>query len=118
MRRTPLRLVAPPTHTDEPGYRAWHAAVWGRCAVCDQPGRLIRHHVVLEQHVRAAGGAPYDLRNALPLGYYACSCHRDHHHAVRRLPLARVPPAAVEFAIELLGEPAAIDYLARYYRVG
>lgn len=39
----------------------------------------------------------------------------DHHHAVRRLPVSKVPPAAVEFAVELLGTNAAQLYLHRYY---
>jgi hypothetical protein len=51
----------------------------------------------------------------MALGYYACRCHRDHHHAVRRLPRSALPPEAIAFAAELLGEQQGADYLARYY---
>jgi hypothetical protein len=117
MKRTPLKRGRLPSAVDllDPARVAWKSPVWGPCAACGRYGLLLRHHVVLEQHVRREGGNPWDLRNALALGYYACSCHRDHHHAVRRIPIARVPAPAVTFASELLGEPRATDYLRRYY---
>jgi 5-methylcytosine-specific restriction endonuclease McrA len=115
MKRSPLRTRPAVDHRDEPGYGAWHAPVFGLCAVCGARGRLVRHHVVLAQHVRALSGPAWDLRNAMALGYFACCCHRDHHHAVRRIPLARVPAAAIAFADELLGDAMAHAYLTRYY---
>lgn len=115
MKRTPLVAKPGPDRRAEPGRGAWKSPVVGECAACGRRGLLLRHHVVLEQHVRAAGGDPWDLRNALALGYYACRCHRDHHHAVRRIPLSCVPPEAIAFAVELLGVAAADSYLARYY---
>jgi hypothetical protein len=115
VKRTPLIARPGPDRRGEPGYREWHAPVQGRCAACGARGLLLRHHVVTEAHVRQAGGDPWALANAMALGYFACACHRDHHHAVRRLPLARVPDAAIAFASELLGEARAADYLARYY---
>lgn len=114
MKRTPLLSRRRPERPLEPGYKAWHTPVFGRCEACGKPGLLLRHHVVLEQHVRAAGGDPYDLRNAMALGYYSCACHRHHHHAVRRLSIRAVPDEAVAFCSELLG-PAAGAYLSRYY---
>lgn len=116
MKRTPLIARPGPDRRSEPGYRAWHTPAHGPCAACGTRGLLLRHHVVLEQTVRREGGDPWDLANALALGYYGCACHRQHHHATRRLPLAIVPPAAVAFAQALLGEARAADYLARYYR--
>lgn len=113
MRRPPLQVRPPVDHSGEPGYRAWHAPIFGCCAVCSQPGRLVRHHVVTERHVREAGGDPFDMRNSLALGMH-CRCHRDHHGAARRLPLAKLPGDAVDFCTELYGEGAG-DYLARYY---
>lgn len=113
MRRVVLRSRPPMDHSGEPGYKAWHAPIFGRCAVCQQPGRLVRHHVVLEQHCRAEGVSPWDMRNSLELGMH-CRCHRDHHGAARRLPLAKVPGDAVDFCTELYGEGAG-GYLARYY---
>jgi hypothetical protein len=116
VKRTPLVARAGPDRRSEPGYWAWHTPVRGECDACKARGLLLRHHVILEQHVRVAGGDPWDLRNAMALGYYACACHRDHHHAVRRLPLASVPAAAIAFAEQLLGPDRAADYLARFYR--
>lgn len=114
MRRVPLRAHPPQPRFDEPGREEWKRPHWGRCALCGERGLLIRHHVVLEQHVRAEFGNPYDLRNALPLGAY-CRCHRLHHQAAARIPRSAIPPAAVEFAVELLGPERAELYLARYY---
>jgi hypothetical protein len=116
VKRSPLRARPPVDHRSEPGYRAWHTPVYGCCCACGARGLLLRHHVVTEAHVRAAGGDPWDLDNAMALGYYACTCHRDHHHCVRKIALAAVPDAAVTFACELLGEHQAAEYLARYYR--
>jgi hypothetical protein len=115
MRRVPLEPKPPADHSAEPGWREWHQPIWGRCQCCGVPGRLERHHVILAQHVRAEGGAVYDLRNSLTLGRY-CRCHRSHHQAAVRLPLSCVPAAALGFAVELLGEHQAAAYLARFYR--
>jgi hypothetical protein len=98
---------------EEAGYKAWHSPSWGRCAVCSQPGRLQRHHVVLEQHCRAQGADPWDMRNALELGMW-CRCHRDHHQAARRIPVSKIPGDAVDFCTALYG-PGAAAYLQRYY---
>jgi hypothetical protein len=116
VKRSPLVPRPGPDRRGEPGYRAWHTPVYGCCSACGARGLLLRHHVITEAHVRAAGGDPWDLDNAMALGYYACTCHRDHHHAIRRIPRAKVPDAAVMFAAELLGSERAEDYLARHYR--
>lgn len=113
MRRAPLRLVPPADHSDEAGYREWHAAIFGQCACCGERGRLERHHVVKEQHVRAQHGDPWDLRNSLELGVW-CACHRQHTVAAQKLPLTIVHDAAINFAVDLYG-PAASAYLSRYY---
>lgn len=86
--------------------------------MCGQTGLLLRHHVVTEAHVRVAGGDPYDLRNGMLLGYFACSCHRDHHHAIRRLPASKLTSENLAFMVALLGEDRAADYLTRFYAVG
>lgn len=100
----------------EPGRAAWKAAHSGRCEGCGRRGPLVRHHVVEEQDVRRYGGDPWDLRNAMELGRY-CRCHADHHapNGRGKLPLARVPRAAVEFAVLLVGEDRAVNYLRRHY---
>jgi hypothetical protein len=72
--------------------------------------------VVREQDVRSLGGDPWDLDNAMELGRW-CRCHDDHHapNGRKKLPLARVPRAAISFAIDLMGEDRARTYLARHY---
>lgn len=116
MKRSPLLPKPAPDRSGEPGYRQWKAPVTGPCQVCGTVGRLVRHHVILEQHVRALGGDPYDLRNSLLIGAgYVCRCHREHHGACRRIPRCRLSAAAVEFAVELLGPEGGEDYLERYY---
>jgi hypothetical protein len=75
---------------------------------------LERHHVITEQTVRREHGDPWNLCNSMELGRY-CACHRRHTSAAGRLPLTAVPDAALAFAVDLLGEARAADYLARYY---
>jgi hypothetical protein len=106
----------------EPGRDVWKAKRYGRCAACLRYGRLIRHHVLLEQAVRHHTGAdPWDLRNALDLGA-DCRCHANHHQAFDgagndlRLPFRLVPPAAIAFAVETIGEGPALNYFQRRYR--
>lgn len=91
--------------------------MFGRCTAprCSWRGRLVRHHVVYEQHVRAAGGDPWDQANAMLLGT-GCTCHADHHSGKARLPVWAIPQTAMDFAIELLGTDRAALYIARYYR--
>lgn len=114
MRRAPLKLVAPPDRSAEPGYRAWKTPAWGACACCSEKGRLERHHVISEQHVRAVSGNPWDLANSLLLGVH-CRCHREHTSAARRLPCSIIPAQAIEFATRLLGAGPADLYFDRYY---
>lgn len=113
MRRTELRAVPPPDRTSEPGYREWHAPVYGRCAVCGERGRLVRHHVVMAQHCQAEGADPWDLRNSMGLGMH-CRCHRAHHAAAERIRVACLPDAAIDFCVDVFG-PGAGAYLSRYY---
>ena len=69
------------------------------------------HHVCYQQHVRKHGGELDDARNLIPLCY---DHHRRHHSRHEVIPQSSLPPAAVEYAHELLGD-AAGDYLNRYY---
>ena len=98
----------------EPGYDVWHRTRYGRCAICGKRGTILRHHVVLEQHVRVEGGNPWDLRNSLDIGS-RCDCHLNHHFASHRIPFRVVPAAARAFADELLGPGRAELYFQRYY---
>jgi hypothetical protein len=113
MRRTPLRAAPAVDRSREPGYREWHTPAWGRCQACGAPGLLVRHHVILAQHLRALGADPWDMRNALQLGAY-CDCHRRHHDAARRLSVRCVPDAAIVLVSECYGAGAGA-YLSRYY---
>lgn len=114
MRRVALRPAPPADRSREPGYWEWHAPVYGRCCVCGERGRLERHHVVLEQHLRALGRPAWDLRNSMLLGMH-CPCHGKHTNAAQRLSLDAVPDEAIRFATDVYG-PAAGDYLTRHYR--
>ena len=93
----------------------WKTVRRGPCAVCGRRQLIIRHHVVLEQHIRAAGGDPWDLRNSMDIGEF-CRCHANHHSAVERIAFAKIPDEAVAFAIDLYGEAKADWYLERYYK--
>lgn len=46
-----------------------------------------------------------------------CECHARHHEPSgrRRLPLGKVPKAAVKFAVDLMGEDRAANYFSRHY---
>lgn len=122
MRRSPLRdrtAERQAVKFSEPGRAEWKRAHRGRCAACGEWGEMVRHHIVTEQRLRAEGydGAiVWDLRNALDLCMWPpCRAHARHHSGAHRLPRSIVPPAAVEFAIEVLGEHRAGDWFARYY---
>lgn len=82
-----------------------------RGQACGMPAEQI-HHVVYQQHVRRNGGSVRDSRNFMLLCH---DCHRRHHNRVAPIPRSSLPAAAVEFAVELLGEDYADDYLARRY---
>ena len=111
----------------EPGEAAWKRKRYGRCAVCGTYGRVIRHHLLIEQEIRReataeqlAAGAAWDPRNALAVGAPMplggrCTCHADHHSAKRRIPYARIPAEAKEFAVEILGHAKAYAWYQRYY---
>lgn len=72
-----------------------------------------RHHVVYEQHVERAGGDLRDPRNLVGL---CVRCHLGGQHQRQApLPIAVLPDAVFEFAVELLGAGAAFEYLARRY---
>jgi hypothetical protein len=103
---------------EEPGRSIWKAERTGECGVCGRRGKILRHHVVYEAHVRREGGDPWDLRNGMDVGRY-CACHRKHHEsgpAREPIPMTKVPEEAVAFAAELMGEDRASDYFIRYYR--
>ena len=97
---------------DDAALKRWAAAKRDACERCGARDRLQQHHVVYEQHIRRAGGDPWDPRDSMTL---CVSCHTSHHKALRlTLPLALVPDAAIAFAGDLMG-PAAYDYLRRRY---
>lgn len=98
----------------EPGFAEWHEPRRGKCRVCGRRGRLLRHHVVYEQHVRNMGGDPWDLRNAMDVGAH-CDCHELHHGGSARISAERLPEDAVRFAVRLMGRDRARAYIGRYY---
>ena len=114
-RRTPLKRIrrrrAPAKQ--EPGRADWQQPMAGPCDVCGRATqRLARHHVIYAQHVRAAGGDVWDLRNSM----LVCpDCHERHHNASRRIPLPLVPGLALDFATCLYGVERAAWYFALRY---
>lgn len=78
---------------------------------------MVRHHVVYLAHMKAEN-VPiekwFDLRCALDLGMW-CPCHSRQHSGAHRLHVSILPAAAVEFAVEVLGEARGMAYLDRYY---
>jgi hypothetical protein len=74
---------------------------------------LAVHHVVEAQEVKRRNGSLWDPRNGLPVTRQQ---HADHHAGVDRLPLAELRDENFVFAAELLGGPAAYEYLRRRYR--
>ena len=121
-RRTPLRARRrrPVTLV---GREAWKTPRKGYCAVCGTHGLVFRHHILYERKVIEAGHPElvYDLRNALDIGADAtCSCHHDHHHALRngqpwRIPRRLISLEAERFAAEVLGEGPARVFFQRFY---
>lgn len=89
------------------------------CEVCGKRGPVTRHHVVYRQHVRNYGGDQWDPANSMLVGdkFGRCTCHARHHAGGRgRIPMSKVPQAAVEFARALMGPAAAHYYFRRYYK--
>lgn len=122
MRRTPLRDRSRERQAvirNEPGRAEWKRQHQGCCSACGfGPDDLERHHIVTEQRLRQegySGAVVWDLRNALEVGRW-CKCHGRHTSGAHRFARSIIPPAAVEFAIEVLGEYPADEYFRRYYR--
>lgn len=98
------------------GERRWYEA---RRRCCEHPDcaatrGLALHHIVYRQAVCREGGDEWDPRNALTL----CErCHASHHGRGRWVvPVWVLSDDALAFAVELLGRPAAFEYLRRRYR--
>jgi hypothetical protein len=103
---------------DEPGRREWKQQHRGCCSACGYgPDDLERHHIVTEQRLRQegySGTVIWDLRNALEVGRW-CRCHARHTTGAHRFARSIIPPAAVEFAVEVLGDGPAELFFQRYY---
>lgn len=84
----------------------------GRCVGCGRRG-VHRHHAVYEQHIDREGGNARDQR---VLVWVCRSCHDAHHARTAPLPVRVLPDGVFEFAAELLGGPAAYEYIVRRYR--
>lgn len=112
LRRKPL-LSRPRRVPKDPRREAWKYPAAGFCDCCSRPSwHLQRHHVVYEQHVRKEGGDVWAMANSMLLHP---DCHAQHHAAVKRIPVAKIPREAMDFAIGLMGRDRAALYLTRYY---
>lgn len=91
-----------------------------RCVCgCGRRG-VQKHHVVYVQELRRAGPDRFEVlrvdpRNLVPV---APGCHAAHHARSVAFPVRVLPDSVFEFAAELLGGPAAFEYLSRRYRGG
>ena len=99
---------------DRPGERRFVDTHKGcRNPECRGTGnRHHQHHAVYRQQVRRHGGDEWDPRNALLL---CDSCHLRHHNRCPALPATVLRSENIAFAVELLGAPAAYEYLRRRY---
>lgn len=98
----------PPRKTTLPGARGWTQRVFAlygnRCVACGKRAAHGHHTValrtILDAHrltvdVRAA--LAFDARNGCPV---CAQCHMDHEAAANRIPFDKLPPGAVQWAIE------------------
>lgn len=85
-----------------------------------------KHHIVYVQRLRQIARRERDklLRRDIEaqlvtdkrnLMWLAFDCHQAHHGPNWRLPLAKLPDSAFEFAAEVLGAGEAYEYLRRRY---
>lgn len=112
LRSRPKRRVETPVERE--ARLAWKTPHQGFCSCgCERFSmHLERHHVCYEQHVRREGGDVWNIANSMLLHP---TCHASHHSAMRRIKIEYVSRAALEFALELLGEARSADYFARFY---
>lgn len=114
----PPRVDAPspkprrsPSHAN-PGNNATPPVPPGARCVCGCGERAVHmHHVLYRQQLRRLRADASDPRSVVPVAF---RCHGDHHSGARRLPLAVLPDAAFDFALEAMGA-ACYDYLLRRY---
>jgi hypothetical protein len=90
-----------------------------RCVACGKRA-VHRHHACYAQELRRVAGKDAARFRALfkddrNLVAVCVHCHVDHHNVVKRLPLSVLPDSVFEFAAEVLGGPAAYEYLVRRY---
>lgn len=117
-RRSKAKATIPPWKLEELPRQLFREAArkqrkW-RAPECAHHARGHAHHVLYEQHAKLEGANAHDARNAM----HICSgCHYAHHHRTdgHIIPATDIPPAALEYLIEVLGEDRADAYLARYY---
>lgn len=100
---------------DREGERRWFDGMPKRCEnpACQAPvGQLAAHHCVYRQEIRRHDGDLWDARNRLVL---CAGCHSSHHRRGRVIAAAALPSSVLDFACDLLGAPAAYEYLRRRY---
>lgn len=102
--------------TPAPGEREWKTPRWGRCENCGWIAvvPLHGHHVVARQVLARAGLNQWDERNKMSL---CPRCHFEHEYGMenRKIGLEKVPERALAFAVDVLGEDQAAEYLQRHY---
>jgi hypothetical protein len=84
------------------------------CRMCGTAVNLAwpPHHVVYRQAVRREHGDQWSPDNAFKI----CNdCHSSHHHRVHIIPVRILRDHNFAFARDMLGGPAAYEYLARRY---
>ena len=114
-RSSALRTRHRPPSTDL-ARKVWKEprAGWCECGCGEYALHLERHHVFELQMCKRERLPLWDLANSMLLSPH---CHARHTSALRRLPIHRVPKAAIRWGVDQLGSDRAWAYLVKKYAV-
>lgn len=83
------------------------------CRVCGKGGPWEAHHVITRRYLRVNGFEEWHPDNSLRL---CPPCHHKHTVAFRRVDVTSLTDRNIAYAVTLLGEAKALDYISRHYR--
>lgn len=123
MRREPRKRTPAERERDKIEQRAFKEEARRQrvCAVCgragnDEKGNPVpweAHHVITKAYLKRYGHPLWHPDNSLRV----CSepCHGQHTRGFKRMPLSCLTDRNIAYAVTLLGEPKAHEYLTRHY---